>query len=231
MDKSHGIATFVRDPDQATTDYLLTATPAQLAADTLGVALTFAPTNFAGATIGRGVRTVAKDVADDPVAWLARQRALIREAPDTGEVQIATLVGHGGIDDAAEAARAAISRVFSSFPHGADDVVKATWYRRAATAAGLPPHMRQVMSGKAFHHEVYGHFEAREVTVHRIDEATGGVERVFRVDALSQREVVSLKETQLTEVQTSTVERYIDEIVNKYNPPSARARRRSHCRK
>ncbi len=218
LDKSHGIATWVRDPQQATRDYLLTATPAQIAADTLGVALTFAPANFAGAAIGRGVRTVAKDVADDPAAWLARQRALIREAPDAGEVQIATLVGHGGIDDAAEAARAAISRVFSSFPHGADDVVKAAWYRRAATAEGLPPHMRQVMNGKAFHHEVYGHFEAREVTIHRIDEASGGVERAFRVDALSQREVVSLKETQLTEVQASTVERYIDEIVNKYNP-------------
>ena len=46
--------------DQATTDYLLTANPARLAADTRGFALTFAPTNFAGAAIRRGVRTVAK---------------------------------------------------------------------------------------------------------------------------------------------------------------------------
>ena len=82
--------------DQATTDYLLTATPARLAADTLGVALTFAPTNFAGATIGRGVRTVAKDVADDPVAWLARQRALIREAPDAGEIAPGRFFGSAG---------------------------------------------------------------------------------------------------------------------------------------
>lgn len=52
LDKGHGIATFVRDPHQATRDYITTATPGQVAADTLGVALTFAPGNFVGARVG-----------------------------------------------------------------------------------------------------------------------------------------------------------------------------------
>jgi len=52
LDKSHGIATWVQDPEQATRDYLATATPVQLAADTVGVALTFGPANFAGAAVG-----------------------------------------------------------------------------------------------------------------------------------------------------------------------------------
>ena len=67
--------------------------PAQVAADTLGVALTFAPANFAGATIGRSVRTVAKDVAADPAAWLASRRALLRESSDAGEARIETVLG------------------------------------------------------------------------------------------------------------------------------------------
>lgn len=93
LDKSHGLATFVRDPEQATTDYLITATPAQLAGDTLGVALTFGPGAFGGAVLGRGVRTVATDVVADPVAWLARQRTIIRETPDAGVIDPDWLLG------------------------------------------------------------------------------------------------------------------------------------------
>ncbi|MFI2364241.1 polymorphic toxin type 24 domain-containing protein [Promicromonospora sp. NPDC019610] len=74
LDKSAGIATFVRDPHQATRDYFATATPAQLAADTAGVALTFLPGNFAGAATGRVLRTTADDLIADPAAWLALRR-------------------------------------------------------------------------------------------------------------------------------------------------------------
>jgi hypothetical protein len=125
LDKSHGIATFVRDPDQATTDYLLTATPAQLAADTLGVAPTFAPANFAGATIGRGVRTVAKDVAADPAAWLASRRALLAERSDAGVIDMDWLLarrpvplGDGSVQLPLSAAdeAAAVAR-YEALPH------------------------------------------------------------------------------------------------------------------
>ncbi|MEU4387808.1 PT domain-containing protein [Promicromonospora sp. NPDC023805] len=74
LDHSAGIATFTRNPRQATRDYFATATPAQLAADTLGVALTFAPGNFAGAATGRILRNTADDLAADPAAWWATRR-------------------------------------------------------------------------------------------------------------------------------------------------------------
>ncbi len=74
LDKSAGIATFVRNPNQATRDYFATATPAQLAADTAGVALTFLPGNFAGAATGRILRTTADDLMADPAAWAAARR-------------------------------------------------------------------------------------------------------------------------------------------------------------
>lgn len=67
LDKSHGIATFTRNPAQATTEYVLTATPGQYIADTVGVVLTFVPGNFAGAAVGR---KLAPAVAD--AAWAAR---------------------------------------------------------------------------------------------------------------------------------------------------------------
>ncbi|MEU4386226.1 restriction endonuclease fold toxin-2 domain-containing protein [Promicromonospora sp. NPDC023805] len=92
LDKSAGIATFIRDPRQATRDYFATATPAQLAADTLGVALTFAPGNFAGAATGRILRNTADDLIADPVIWWTTRREMFtREglADETGAIDMA----------------------------------------------------------------------------------------------------------------------------------------------
>ncbi|MEU2200580.1 restriction endonuclease fold toxin-2 domain-containing protein [Isoptericola sp. NPDC019482] len=88
LDKGHGIATFVRDPNQATRDYIATATPGQVIADTAGVALTFAPGNFIGARVGQGGRAVADDIAADPAAWMATRRAMLREEPERGSVPL-----------------------------------------------------------------------------------------------------------------------------------------------
>lgn len=92
LDKSAGIATFVRDPRQATRDYFASATPTQLAADTLGVALTFVPGNFAGAATGRILRNGADDLVADPAAWWATRREMFtREglADETGAIDMA----------------------------------------------------------------------------------------------------------------------------------------------
>ena len=79
LDKSAGIATFTRDPQQATRDYFATATPTQLAADTLGVALTFAPGNFATAKV---VRSTADGIMSNPAVWLnGRRETFDRHAP------------------------------------------------------------------------------------------------------------------------------------------------------
>ncbi|WP_143320129.1 restriction endonuclease fold toxin-2 domain-containing protein [Cellulomonas iranensis] len=125
LDKSGGIATFLRDPQRATRDYVLTATPAQVAADTLGVALTLAPANFAGAAIGRGVRTVAKEVAADPGAWLASRRALFADGSDVGVIDMEWLLarkpvplGDGSVQLPLSAAdeAAAVAR-YEALPH------------------------------------------------------------------------------------------------------------------
>lgn len=90
LDKSAGIATFTRDPQQATRDYFATATPAQLAADTLGVALTFAPGNFATAKV---VRSTADSIMGNPAVWLNRRRdslAQVRQMEETGTVRAAS---------------------------------------------------------------------------------------------------------------------------------------------
>lgn len=92
LDKSAGIATFVRDPRQATRDYFATATPAQLAADTLGVALTFAPGNFAGAATGRILRNSADDLVADPGLWWAARRDAFDWADETGAINPALLL-------------------------------------------------------------------------------------------------------------------------------------------
>jgi len=79
LDKSAGIATFIRNPTQATRDYITDATPAQVAADTLGVALTFGPWNFAGATVGRGASIATREFARDPAAARAAARARMND--------------------------------------------------------------------------------------------------------------------------------------------------------
>jgi hypothetical protein len=105
LDHSAGIATFTRNPRQATRDYFATATPAQLAADTLGVALTFAPGNFAGAATGRILRSTADDLAVDPAAWWAARRQNF---------------GHRGTSGADQQAAPAQSDVADTF----DDVLR-----------------------------------------------------------------------------------------------------------
>lgn len=80
LDHSAGIATFTRNPRQATRDYFATATPAQLAADTVGVALTFAPGNFAGAATGRILRNTADELVADPAAWWVGRRQRFADA-------------------------------------------------------------------------------------------------------------------------------------------------------
>lgn len=93
LDHSAGIATFTRNPRQATRDYFATATPAQLAADTLGVALTFAPGNFAGAATGRILRNTADDLMTNPAVWLSARRDSFAQVPSTSEVGAAHLAG------------------------------------------------------------------------------------------------------------------------------------------
>lgn len=87
LDHSAGIASLIRNPRQATRDYIATATPGQVAADTIGTVLTFAPGNFAGAATGRAVRSVADDLITDPAAWWASQRQLIRETREVGHIR------------------------------------------------------------------------------------------------------------------------------------------------
>jgi hypothetical protein len=110
-----------------------------------------------------------------------------------------------------------MSRVFRDFPRGADDATKATWYRQAAETEDLPDYMRPVLRGRAFNHEVYGHFDAAEVTINKVG-ADGSVVRQFRVDGISADGVISVKNTQLAAVSPKTAEAYILEMVNKYSP-------------
>lgn len=81
LDKSHGIATWVRDPRQATRDYLLTATPFQMAMDGLAIATTFVPGSFLRSRGAAAVRGAVDDVAEDPALWLAQKRRTVRDAP------------------------------------------------------------------------------------------------------------------------------------------------------
>ncbi|WP_369372665.1 hypothetical protein AB1046_04285 [Promicromonospora sp. Populi] len=128
LDKSAGIATFVRDPNQATRDYFATATPGQLAADTLGVALTFAPGNFAGAATGRILRNTADDLIANPSAWWAARRQRLAspqinatDASTSGIHLVTTEVGSGSVlrvsSEAAFAAADDLGTIFVKDKH------------------------------------------------------------------------------------------------------------------
>lgn len=56
------------------------------------------------------------------------------------------------------------------------------------------------------------------MTIHRLDPVTGARLEAFRVDGLTDDRIISLKHTQLAEVQPRTAKGYIDEMVRKYNP-------------
>lgn len=130
LDHSAGIATFTRNPRQATRDYLATATPAQLAADTLGVALTFAPGNFAGAATGRILRTTADDLIADPAAWLAtRRHAFTRAglADEAGAINLEHLLARKPVPLADGTTQPALS--------AADDAAAAALYESYPSTA------------------------------------------------------------------------------------------------
>ncbi len=95
LEHGDSAADFMRHPGSATRRYLNSATPAQFALDALEFALTFAPGNFGGAAVGRGMRTLAREYADDPVAFMARRRTML--ATDRGAVDLeAFRHAHGG---------------------------------------------------------------------------------------------------------------------------------------
>ncbi|PUB19862.1 protease prsW family protein [Promicromonospora sp. AC04] len=130
LDHSAGIATFTRNPRQATRDYFATATPAQLAADTLGVALTFAPGNFAGAATGRILRTTADDLVADPAAWLAtRRHAFTRAglADEAGAINLEHLLARKPVPLADGTTQPALS--------AADDAAAAALYESYPSTA------------------------------------------------------------------------------------------------
>ena len=150
LDKSAGIATFVRDPHQATRDYVLTATPTQVVSDTVGVALTFGPGALGGAVVGRGVRTVAEEVIVDPAAWAASRRAAMDALPpDAGVIDTAWLLGRRPVPLADGSVQAALS--------AADEAAAAARYGR------LDPVPTKGRPGPAQDGQVavYGHNERR----------------------------------------------------------------------
>ena len=104
-DKSAGIATFLRNPGQATRDYLTTTTPAQMAADAASFLLTFAA--------GMGGRAAEEEMAlyrADPAAWRAAH-----PRDDAGHVELP--FGGGGMDDCSDAA-------FGGVPHIREEIAK-----------------------------------------------------------------------------------------------------------
>jgi hypothetical protein len=84
LDKGNGIATFIRDPEQATDNYFATATPLQVAADTVGFVATFLPMSFAGGLAGRATRNVIDELRFNAGAFFERRRAVFTTAPDAG---------------------------------------------------------------------------------------------------------------------------------------------------
>ncbi|GAB2493973.1 hypothetical protein GCM10027063_36780 [Promicromonospora xylanilytica] len=108
-------------------------------------------------------------------------------------------------------------RVWRRFPKGGTSAQKAAFYRAAADEPDVPEYMRPVLRGSAFNHEVYTLYPASEVTINNLAD-DGTTKRQFRVDALSRREVVSLKYTQLALVKAETARGYVDELLKKYRP-------------
>lgn len=108
-------------------------------------------------------------------------------------------------------------RVWRKFPKGGTHAQKAAFYRAAAEEPDVPDHMRPVLRGCAFNHDVYPLFPASEVTINNLAE-DGTTARQFRVDALGRREIVSLKYTQLAKIKFKTARGYVDELLKKYAP-------------
>jgi hypothetical protein len=86
LEKGNGIATFLRDPEQATDNYFATATPVQIALDTVGVVGTFLPMNFAGGLAARGVRDALPGVRTSRIELMSRAYCFGIGSPCQGRV-------------------------------------------------------------------------------------------------------------------------------------------------
>ena len=89
---ARGAATFVRDPAAGIRGYLATATVTGAILDGTEALLTFAPSNFAGAAAGRGIRIAADELLDDPDLWFAARRAALRDH-EAGQADFGALSG------------------------------------------------------------------------------------------------------------------------------------------
>ena len=87
LDKSHGIATWIRDPRQATRDYFLTATPFQMLMDGVAIATTFVPGSLLRSRGAAAVRGAVDDVVEDPALWAVQKSRTLRDAPVENPVQ------------------------------------------------------------------------------------------------------------------------------------------------
>jgi hypothetical protein len=87
-------------------------------------------------------------------------------------------------------------------------------YERLASRSSTPEWLRPLHRGQQFNWQNYDRYVAREVW---IDDAKSGAR--FRLDSYSPDEVVvSRRWTQLGEITEISGKRYIDEMVQKYNP-------------
>ncbi|WP_454852434.1 hypothetical protein [Promicromonospora soli] len=121
------------------------------------------------------------------------------------------------IDHAKAEEKESWRRLFTTYPRGTDHLTKARWFAQNATRDDIAPYQRAFLRGMWFNHATAHHFRTTEVYINKTD-ANGETERQYRVDALGNREVISLKHVQLADVSFETAKRYIDEILTKYNP-------------
>ena len=121
------------------------------------------------------------------------------------------------IDHARAEEKESWRRLFATYPRGTDHLTKARWFASNAIRNDIADYQRAFLRGMWFNHAVAHHFRTTEVYINKTD-AFGTTKRQYRVDALGQREVISLKHVQLADVTFETAKRYIDEIITKYNP-------------
>lgn len=97
---------------------------------------------------------------------------------------------------------------------GALSAERAAMYERLAARSSTPAWLRPLLHGHQFNWQNYDRYVAREVW---IDDTRSGVR--YRLDSYSPGEVVvSRRWTQLGEITEISGRRYIDEMVQKYNP-------------
>ncbi|MFJ3405400.1 hypothetical protein [Promicromonospora sp. NPDC090134] len=121
------------------------------------------------------------------------------------------------IDQAKAEEKESWRRLFATYPRGTDHLTKARWFARNAVRDDIAPYQRAFLRGMWFNHAAAYRFRTTEVYINKTDPG-GKTERQYRVDALGDDEVVSLKHVQLADVTFDTAKRYIDEILTKYRP-------------